>query len=380
MNKKSLLCVLLAALMVFGLCACGEKAPKDPNLYDFGKKTFELYYKGACIMYNESGEDSVVVTFDFTNKSSDPISYGWNVYDKATQDGVELESTYVVVDWDTYASVSENYFTDVEPGATLEVSNAFKLNGTGVVTLNISDIWDKHVYDITIDPTTLERVDNSNPDSFGDDFWGDSSSDDASGDDAAAGGDAATAGDDTSSTDVEASATDPATAELASFYADYWAGDWFGWWIVRNATGEFESYSGNWWDACATITVYDDATGLIDIWDDAGSSTDLTAYSSVKFEQIEGCEHGCMISESGEFMGGAVEAGDWMVYPEAANCEDMLIIEGKNSTDTGFYTYTVYLRPWGKVWDDVAEEDLPYQYEWYLEQINSGAIMPDTIG
>ena len=44
------------------------------------------------------------------------------------------------------------------------------------------------------------------------------------------------------------------------------------------------------------------------------------------------------------------------------------------------YDYTIVLRPWGKIWDDVEEDLLPYYYDdWYLPLIEAGAEMPDYI-
>lgn len=158
MKLNRVLCLLLAVFMMVGLCACGEKEPADPNHFDFGD--YEVVYKGACIMYNESGEDALVMTFDFTNNSKDNASYGWTVYEKAMQNGVEMSSTYVITDMETYASVSEDFFTDIAPGKTIEVSTAFLLDGTDEVTMTLSDLWDKYVHTITIDPATLQRVEN----------------------------------------------------------------------------------------------------------------------------------------------------------------------------------------------------------------------------
>lgn len=123
--KKSFsrfLCLALALVMALSLCACGKDKDKDsddPNHMDFGKYTLD--YKGACIMVDEAGDDSVVLTFQFTNNSKEDASYGWSIYEKVTQDGTELESSYVVADYDTYESVSENYFTDVAPGESAQI-------------------------------------------------------------------------------------------------------------------------------------------------------------------------------------------------------------------------------------------------------------------
>lgn len=157
-NVKKLVALLLAAALLLCLCACGEKKPDDPNRFDFDD--YEVYYKGACIMYSESGDDAIVLKFDFTNNSKEAASYGWTIFDEAKQDGTILDSVYVITDLDTYAGVSDNYFIDAQPGETLEIGIAYKLNGTGEVTMTLSDLLDKNVYTVTADPATLERVEN----------------------------------------------------------------------------------------------------------------------------------------------------------------------------------------------------------------------------
>lgn len=157
-NVKRIVSLLLTAALLLCLCACGEKKPDDPNRFDFDD--YEVYYKGACIMYSEYGEDAIVLKFDFTNNSKEAASYGWTIFDEAKQDGILLDSVYVITNRDTYAGVSDNYFIDAQPGETLEIGIAYKLIGTGEVTMTLSDLLDEHVYTVTADPSTLERVEN----------------------------------------------------------------------------------------------------------------------------------------------------------------------------------------------------------------------------
>lgn len=195
-----ILCLALALVMALILCACGkDKASDDPNHFDFGK--YALDYKGACIMYNEYGEDALVLTFRFTNNSKEDASYGWSIYEKVIQNGAELESTYVVTDWETYESVSESYFTDVAPGESIEIRLPYKINGTDAVEATLSDLWDNYTYTITVNPAELEREDNSNPD-----------------------------GDDSSLYNfdsVDATPTEEETESAVAAYTDWWDGDWY---------------------------------------------------------------------------------------------------------------------------------------------------------
>ena len=54
MKRRKLFCLLLAAVMLFSLAACGkgEDETKDPNLLTVGE--FELHYKGASRIARET--------------------------------------------------------------------------------------------------------------------------------------------------------------------------------------------------------------------------------------------------------------------------------------------------------------------------------------
>ena len=127
-TKTKLLCLLLAVLMLLSLTACGKDKAKDSNLIKLGD--YELLYKGACIMEDSDGNDAIVLTLDFTNNGKENASYLWSVDETVMQNGVELEAATVFTDYDTFETVIEGQFTDVAPGATLEVRTAYLLQDT----------------------------------------------------------------------------------------------------------------------------------------------------------------------------------------------------------------------------------------------------------
>ncbi|MBM6976845.1 hypothetical protein [Intestinimonas butyriciproducens] len=59
MKRRKLLCMLVAAVMLLSLAACGkgEDETKDPNLLKVGD--YELLYKGASIMKDREGNDAL---------------------------------------------------------------------------------------------------------------------------------------------------------------------------------------------------------------------------------------------------------------------------------------------------------------------------------
>ena len=97
---------------------------------------------------------------DYTNNSQEDAAFWLAVFEKAMQDGIQLDTTLVYPDPNSYVSVTDDKFTDVAPGKTFEVRTAFALrDGVNPVEVRFSDLFDKKGGTITIDPTTLPRED-----------------------------------------------------------------------------------------------------------------------------------------------------------------------------------------------------------------------------
>lgn len=342
---KRLLSLVTALVMVFSLTACGgKKDDGDTTHFNFGK--YELDYKGACIMPNEVGADALVMTFAFTNNSDESASYGWTVYEKVTQDGAELETAFVLTDPDTFDSVTDDYFTSVEPGQTLEVSTAYTLNGMGKVSMNISDLFDNYSYTITVDPSTLGRGDVPGADLPNED------------------------------------GTAPEDSNKPAFL-NWWDGDWYGWWIITSGHGDYEGYDGYFWDICVNIDAREDLTGTMTLWDTEDSRSNPSSQVEVSFNEAGVGEHGTMFAEGGAFYDDVLGHADWIVDPGLEKIDDLLWIDGSYEGSDGSYNYEIYLRPWGTSWDDITEEAIDYSdplpdtYDWYMSFVNAGLPMPD---
>ena len=160
-TKTKLLCLLLAALMLLSsLTACGKDKEKDSNLIKLGD--YELLYKGACIMEDLDGNDAIVLTLDFTNNGKENASYLWSVNETVMQNGTELEIATVVADYESYETVINSQFTDIAPGTTIEVQTAYVLRDpTGTVEATFEQIFGKKSGKITVDPSTLSRVETT---------------------------------------------------------------------------------------------------------------------------------------------------------------------------------------------------------------------------
>ena len=82
-----------------------------------------------------AGKQALLVNFTFTNNSDDEASFTVNIRDKAFQNGVQLDRA-IVTDVDTSTGMNT-----IKPGATINVSEAFTLNDTSPVTVEVSEAF-----------------------------------------------------------------------------------------------------------------------------------------------------------------------------------------------------------------------------------------------
>lgn len=173
---------------------------------------------------------------------------------------------------------------------------------------------------------------------------------------------------------------------------DYWAGDWYGWWILQEGTGSWEALNGNFWDACARIRVNEDGSGYVEIWDEDNEENEYFCAATVTFD-LSQASQGMLTSKRGVFWDMDIDQGDWTVYPEMGlGVKDGICICGKYvnpETPEDTFEYEIYLRPWGTLWDDLKDADNPscpyddmmpaYYDSWYLPLIESGVTQaPDS--
>ncbi|MCR4805579.1 MAG: hypothetical protein K5981_07985 [Clostridia bacterium] len=167
------------------------------------------------------------------------------------------------------------------------------------------------------------------------------------------------------------------------FIPEFWDREWYGWWVMGNATGDYEEINGNYWDVCGAIYMdsESDNAGYVYLWDETGSIDDPVANVDVQF--VPGTsEIGKLVSTGGWFFTNEIERGEWEVDPAHSTVveyENMIEIMGSCEDGNGSFDYAIYLRPWGMSWDDVAEKDedmMPYNYEWYKGVMND--VMPES--
>lgn len=79
--------------------------------------------KEAKLCKDYMGKNAVMITYNFTNNSSDSISFDTALEDKVYQDGIALE--IAILDDDT-----DIFDVDIKPGITKEVKKAYVLRDT----------------------------------------------------------------------------------------------------------------------------------------------------------------------------------------------------------------------------------------------------------
>ena len=161
----------------------------------------------------------------------------------------------------------------------------------------------------------------------------------------------------------------------------YWDGGWYGWWMMENCTGYYADLEGNWWDLCADIDIDESGEGDMVLWDEDFSRDDPLGKVFIRIDTESGAgKHGNLVSVNGSFEIGDIGEGDWDAALADIGYDDFLSFNGTVQDGEDSYEYTIVLRPWGKIWDDVEEDLLPYYYDdWYLPLIEAGAEMPDYI-
>ena len=166
---------------------------------------------------------------------------------------------------------------------------------------------------------------------------------------------------------------------------DYWNGQWYGWWVIREGTGMYADLAGQRWDLAAEIA-YDAQTTRADItlWDKDTSRSSPIGEVSVLIDPMFGdFEFGTAGGRGGYFFLDTISAGDWFCDPSTAPYDNLIVFDGEYADIANSFSYSVYLRPWGQRWDDIEADDpddLPAHYDdWYLPLIDAGASMPEVL-
>ena len=184
----------------------------------------------------------------------------------------------------------------------------------------------------------------------------------------------------------ETTVQDPeARAQAMARIAEYWNGDWYGWWEIIEGTGVYADAVG----------IQPDIWGKIELTDGRGDFTigelgkeELLAQTILRVDPDSGDpEMGIGMSGQGSFCGTEIQAGDWLIDPSKSTFDNLLEVSGYYADAYGDFFYVLYLRPWGTSWEDVQAAigtdatpgGLPAIYESYLEAAQSGQTMDEFL-
>lgn len=104
-----------------------EQPEKSDN--EFTYKDLNVVYKDSKVEKDKSGDDCLVVYFDYTNNSDENEAFVYTFNVKAFQNGVELESSWFHVNDET-----KNDEKEIQPGTTITVATAFVLTDSRDLT------------------------------------------------------------------------------------------------------------------------------------------------------------------------------------------------------------------------------------------------------
>lgn len=175
----------------------------------------------------------------------------------------------------------------------------------------------------------------------------------------------------------------PAPADPSSL--DYWAGDWYGWWIINEVYEGDPNDKNKWWDCCASLEIDRNGNATMIIWDEDGSKDEELGEIYLDVAIVDG-DVAEFCSTGGTFGGMEVAYEQWYCRSDDDSDYDQTFwISATYDNGEGMcFDYTFYMRPWGLLWDDVEANDpdlLPGYYDWYQEMLAAGYDeAPDTIG
>lgn len=138
--------------------AVKDENESGDNIETAGSGTLGDYYveiKSAELKEDYNGESVIVITYAWTNNSEDTTSAMVSTFEKAFQDGIELDSAYTVKDVDF-----SNNSKDVRPGTTIDIKKAFVLTSdSSIVEFEVTEwiSFSDDMVSMNFDPQNLER-------------------------------------------------------------------------------------------------------------------------------------------------------------------------------------------------------------------------------
>lgn len=157
----------------------------------------------------------------------------------------------------------------------------------------------------------------------------------------------------------------------------FWNGEWFGWWELNGNINEWDQYEDVKYPVFATTSLDSEGNGEIYLWDNDGELADVICSNN----GYGLTELGTMLSESGSFYDRPLEHADWNIDPGIDQHEGAFQIDAYYRDENGdiLFDYTIHLVKWGLPWSDFEKDELPDEYDWYMDLVDRGEPMPDKL-
>lgn len=97
------------------------------------ESSYAVTIDSATLGTDYQGNPAVVVTYTWTNNSDKATSFMVALHAQCFQDGVQCDNAIV-------NGIDSNYTTDVKPGASTTVQEAYEVSGTSDVTIEVSEL------------------------------------------------------------------------------------------------------------------------------------------------------------------------------------------------------------------------------------------------
>lgn len=163
----------------------------------------------------------------------------------------------------------------------------------------------------------------------------------------------------------------------------FWNGDWYGYWTIENASGNWQDQSGQSFDCFARFEIDSNGLGKMTFWDEMQDSFHPVAVAQIAVIPDDNSDCGSLQITGGDFLDSKLTQGQWDVKTDGFDADSVFYLQNAVYTGTdASFEYSIILRPWGRTWEDIEAthpDILPYfYYDWYLPALASGERMPDS--
>lgn len=329
---KKILSSVLAIIMLFAICSCGGAGTGGVN-------TPKGITIGGCVVEYEGfeflevdGEDVIAIDYTFTNNNEHATSFFSAFLYEAKQGEDYIYTKTVFLSEDSMEAMDDATFDEVAPGESLEVTLTYALSDKVTpVTMIFSELTSAVEKTHTIEIAEVEEVEEETEDDL---------------------------------PEV------PQTGLLADT-------QWYGWWMVADATGEYEDYDGAYFDCCVAFEKTSDGYTLMSIWDETFPDYENECLGEVYFEEIDGN----LVSVEGGyfFTGDSVKKEAVIIDPEFTDYENTLFTAIDVKDEDGSFVAAINLTQWGYEWNEDFTELPTYYDSYFLPMMEDGNALPKNI-